>query len=355
MEDGARPKDAREVHELTGHLASLSRNQLPLPEGLRALAGELDSSRSRALLNAAATRLELGEDLPAVLRGKDGAMPGDLGHLLEQGMRDGSVNRYLSEYLRHHDLNAELRRRCVSAIAYPGLLLCVLLGLLWFTSVTLAPAFDEIFENASAQYWNMAATTSATAVFAIIHLLAEQGTTIAAVLAMTVAFTVLFVRVLLRPATRSRWIKKLPIVGSIVSSAGLAEFCDMLAILVDASCPLPRGVELAGQSSRDDQISAAASDIRRDLDSGRSLLRSPTAIDVLTYPVSFWIDLASRRGGLAESLRILAKLYESRARSQTRYLAYVLQILLGVLTLWGLLFLFACVFYPLQTMLRFLT
>ncbi len=63
----------------------------------------------------------------------------------------------------------------------------------------------------------------------------------------------------------ARFIYATPMFGTLIRSARLAAFTDLLAILVDESVPLPEGLRLAAAASSDPLLAEGAERIELDL------------------------------------------------------------------------------------------
>ncbi|MCP6335770.1 hypothetical protein NL449_27515, partial [Klebsiella pneumoniae] len=79
-------------------------------------------------------------------------------------------------------------------------------------------------------------------------------------------FGLLLVRQVLRlsPKGRQVWtegVYALPVVGTLIRSARLAAFADLLAVLVEYEIPLPEAFRLAGRASADPLTAARCDEI----------------------------------------------------------------------------------------------
>src|SRR5205085_1317051 len=66
-------------------------------------------------------------------------------------------------------------------------------------------------------------------------------------------------------------IYNIPLVGTLIRSARLSAFTDLLAILVDHEVPLTDAFRLAGDASSDPVMAASAKQIHHELTSGHTL------------------------------------------------------------------------------------
>ncbi|MGH7202661.1 MAG: type II secretion system F family protein, partial [Planctomycetaceae bacterium] len=135
----------RDFEELTGHVADLTQSDLPLAQGLRAVADDLPNGRFRRGLLQIAAELERGMDLDRVLA-LHGA-PADVRALLKIGRRTGRTTEVLGEYIIHLRNVADVRRRAVLGLAYPLVLLAVALGIFLAFLCFLVPSFEQLYSD----------------------------------------------------------------------------------------------------------------------------------------------------------------------------------------------------------------
>src|ERR1700722_5368474 len=76
---------------LAGRIAQITRSQLPLAPGLRALSQELPSRSMRRSLENLCQRLERGETLEGALGEQSRAVPGHISGLITLGVRSGHL------------------------------------------------------------------------------------------------------------------------------------------------------------------------------------------------------------------------------------------------------------------------
>ncbi|MDZ7617266.1 MAG: type II secretion system F family protein [Patescibacteria group bacterium] len=134
-----------ETMELAARLSELTRNGLPLGDGLRAVADEQPGSREATGLRRLAARIDAGEPLDAALR--EASLAGSRTAALERLLLLGARHHCLPELLEHcmgaSASRAAVRRQLWTASAYPITLLlaiCVVWVTLEFT--VLAPISD---------------------------------------------------------------------------------------------------------------------------------------------------------------------------------------------------------------------
>src|SRR5262249_14996238 len=129
-----------------------------------------------------------------------------------------------------------------------------------------------------------------------------------------------------------RAVYALPMIGTLIRSARLAAFTDLLAILVDYEIPLPRAFQLAGQASSDPFLTRGAQLAREDLERGLPLgpaLREHLQVREL---IAWMTATGQQRSELGKMLHHVAELYRRQVERRATLLKTVLPPFLIVVT-----------------------
>jgi type II secretory pathway component PulF len=94
-------------------------------------------------------------------------------------------------------------------------------------------------------------------------------------LGMAVVFY-LILRVAVPTPWRNTVMCRLPVVGPLWRFTSWAEFCHLLAILLESEVSMPEALVLTGQGVQDADIDRACRAMARDVESGRSLSEAMT-------------------------------------------------------------------------------
>jgi type II secretory pathway component PulF len=344
---GPRPLKGREAAEIARQMGEMAASGLPLGGGLRAVALELrprDPLRPR--LRRMADDLDSGVPLIEVLNSQDDAFPAHFRGLVEAGLRSGRLSDLLGEFATSDRFGQELRRRVWLGLFYP----LVLIGL----CVVLLAAFSIAGREILAVLRDFGASVPAptTAVLSIAESVGQAGwwALIGPILALVLIL--LLVRALFRDHERRRFLRASPLVGPMVRWTALAEFCRVLASLVEAGVPLPEAVPMAGRSSRDSVLALACESAASDLSHGRPLGDSLANHRILPPGFDRFLSWAEGYRSLPESLRLSQEMFESRARSQADFLVTFVASMALFLVLWGIAVALVCMLWPMVMLIN---
>jgi len=339
------PIGAEDLAALAGRIAQITRSQLPLTPGLRALSQELPSRSMRRSMENLCQRLERGEPPETALGGENRAVPGHISGLIVLGIRTGRLGEIMEWFLHHVRRQIDLRRRCRAALIYPvALLTCGLLaavgGLIFivpdmvaiYSSGGLTGSVDDL---PVIELLDIASTVLRTYGYWI---LAGLLTVIAGVPLLLYAFGG---KVLLH-----RCLAGIPFIGMMFRCSGLAAFCELLAMFVSGQVPLAEGIRLAargtGDADLDERFEALAQCLERGGDDTELFRRLATISPQLVH-VFHWKD---RGRTFVDALRASARIYENQARLQITLSGILIEPLVVVGVLGGTGLFMAALLYP---------
>lgn len=312
-----KPEDLIALNE---EIAAMARAGLPLDQGLAALAQEMGRGRLQQVTAQLAADLRAGQTLPQALQRQGSRVPPFYAGLVEAGVRSGRVAEVLATLTDYARTLAGLRATVVDAAVYPvvvlvfaGAILAVLIGYL-------LPQYADLYLQFGMRLPRVTEVVLAVCRHPGAYLLAP---------ALALLGALLLAKAALSGTERGRcwWARAvyaIPLVGTLVRSARLAAFTDLLAILVDYGLPLPRAFQLAGEASSDPFVAAAARDAQKDLEAGLPL--GPALRHRLLVPemVAWMTAVAEQRGELGKSLHHVAELYRRDVERRAALLRTVL-------------------------------
>jgi general secretion pathway protein F len=312
--------NADELTTLNDQIAGMARAGLPLDEGLASLAREMGRGRLRRVTDALVEDLRAGKTLPEALEQRKGELPPYYASLAEAGLRTGrlpEVLRTLTDYAR---TVAQTRAIVIEAFLYPAVVLGLALVLFFVMSSYVLPQFEEIFQD-----FRLSLPLVTKGVLAI----GRDAWTRLGLPLVVLAGLLVLVRVWMRYTERGRraWtqvIYVIPLVGTLVRSARLASFVELMAILVEHSVPLPEAMQLAADASSDPYLSGQAQVVRARLENGDPLGVALKGRGLLPEWVA-WMTLAGeRRGALPATLYQVAASYRRSVETRANVLRNVL-------------------------------
>jgi type II secretory pathway component PulF len=319
------PEDLITLNE---EIAAMARAGLPLDQGLAAMAREMGGGRLQRATTEIAADLHAGRTLPEALERQRGRVPEFYAGLVASGIRTGRLGDVLSTLTVYARAIVDLRTTVVGAIFYPTVILVFAFILFGFVCHIIIPQFKKIFADFGVDLPPI--TRLAIAI-------GDHPTEFYLFPPIAVALTLLAAKFSLRgtPGGRQAWARlvySMPIIGTLVRSARLAAFTDLLATLVEHSLPLAEAFRMAGQASSDPLMTEAAQQVEDDLRGGMSLGEALRNRRVVPELIAWMTGLGERRGNLAAALRQAAQVYRRQVETRAQVLRTVLPPFLVLMT-----------------------
>ncbi len=354
----SKPLSLQELALLNQEIAALVRAGVPLESGL-AMAGASGGGAQEVLMLRLAQRLREGQSFAEALHSEGGDLPRMYRAVVEAGARTGRLPEALESLAKFAEQTLQLRRRIDLALMYPVLVL-LMAGVLFAWLVAFwVPRLSDAF------FWLQVPETNwvRRLMWLEQHLWSWAWIIPAGVFVLGGWWWF---------STRGRYglkgttetttwsaFRVLPGIRSIVANFRRANFCDLLAMLLDHHVPLPDAAMLAAEAAGDQHLRRIAKKIATGITAGHALADCLT-VEEPPSPLFRWIswlpsyrrmaiilrlfrgprDLppfvswmlicGERQGTLITTLRQVAEVLRQRAASDSDWLRIMLPTVLVV-------------------------
>jgi type IV pilus assembly protein PilC len=188
---------------------------------------------------------------------------------LQIGEETGKIIEILQDLAKFYQNKIKQRRKIVSALTYPCVVLSTSLGAVFFMLKFVVPMFGDIFKRLGGHLpW-------ITEKIIAISQLMEAG--------FLRVFILLFLCLALIYSTRkterfrqlsSKLILKIPVIGNLVQKIYLARFCNSMRLLINARLPLLRAIALSKQMIGYYPVESSLHKVEDNILKGKSLHQS---------------------------------------------------------------------------------
>ena len=120
-------------------------------------------------------------------------------------------------------------------------------------------------------------------------------------------------RLFLTPPLRRGLAGRLPLIGRVWRATSLAEFCHLLALLLESQLPLPEALRLTGEGVQDSDIDASCRLMASQVESGRSLSQAMEKVRLFPAGLPRLVRWAENQESLPEVLHMAGAMFESAA------------------------------------------
>ena len=347
------PREGRlsddEAAQLAEQIGRLTSAGLALAPGLRATAEEMPQRRLASVLRAVASALDEGASIEEALARQGPRLPEHLRGIVQAGVKVGKTGEVLGRFVGFSNVGDELRWRLRINLVHPIVAILLCMGLFVFVCVTLIDSFEMIYKD-----FGVPLPVMTLALLEIAHLFNRTGIVFVDVVVAFVFLFALFFFVIPR-ATRRGFLGDIPILGSVWRNAALAEFCQLLALMLETSIPLGESLRLTGKGVRDGSIDRASEAMGDDVDGGAKLSEAMARQRVFPRGVGRVLRWAEANQGLPPALHMIGEMFEARARSQATFVGAFLNVLVLCVLIFGIAFVVIGLFLPLITLLSSLS
>jgi len=308
-------------------LATLLKAGMPLVQSLDLLKRRVEAPTLRSVLDDVHQRVRAGSALSDAFAAHATLVPSVYTASLVAGERSGSLDTVLRRYVEHTKIIATVRRKTISALVYPAVLIALSLILVGIIVLKVVPAFSDFYGTFGAEL--PLVTKIIVRVSAVIR---EEWLLILIGLAVgTVAFTVW----LKQPGQKSRFdraILGLPLLGEVARKFATSQMARTLATLLGGGLPLVNALDISAQSVGNqffaDQLRAVAARVREGASFATGLQERGTFSEVAVKMA----EVGESTGALQEMLNTVADFFDEEvATNMERFVSLVEPVLLVVM------------------------
>ena len=308
-------------------LATLLKAGMPLVQSLDILRQRVSNVTFKAVLDAIYERVKAGTSLSDAFSEHGTLFPPVYAASLMAGERSGNLDAVIRRYVAYEKVIGTVRKRTISALIYPAILVTMMFVLIGIIVLRVVPAFSDFYGNFDRQL-----PRSTEIVVAISNVVVTNIWLIVVVVAGVVAGTLLWVR---HPAQRRsfhHFLLTLPWFGETVRKFATAQVSRTLATLLGGGIPLVNAIEIAGRSMSNKYLSAELEDVRRRVQEGQSFagaLRERASFPDVAVKM---IEVGESTGALQEMLNSLADFYDEEIETEvSRFITLVEPMILVIM------------------------
>ncbi len=221
-------------------LAALLKAGLPLMQALDLMLERMANLHFKAVLTDIRDRVKSGQDLSEAFAEHGELFPRLFPSTLKAGEKSGELEQVIRRFIRYLKLVMDARRRVISALIYPVVLICLSIAMISVMMVYVVPKITLFFENLEVKLPLMTRILIAVSSFAHNNVIWLALGLIAATAAFRAWSRTDGGRLALDRAKL-----KVPFLGAVLHRFAITEFCRSLATLLAGGIPLVPALEIA--------------------------------------------------------------------------------------------------------------
>lgn len=315
-------------------LAALLRSGLPLLQALELMLERTEDDDFRPLLAEVRDRVKSGSDLSEAFAAYGDAFPRLYAPTLKAGERSGELESVVRRFIRYMQLMLDARRRTVSALVYPAVLIGLSIAMIVVLTFFVVPKFSVFFEGMDNEELPMISRVT----LGIAGAASQRAFLVPNYvwLALVVVGGVLALRLWSRTGRGAEALDRfklgLPVLGEVARRFALSEFCRSLATLLTGGMPLVPALEIAVEAVGNAAIRAELAPRIQMVREGRPFWLMLDESEVFPPMAIDMVKVGEATGSLDEMLSNVSDLFDEQAETRLqRLLTLVEPVMLVVM------------------------
>lgn len=221
-------------------LAALLKAGLPLLQAMDLMLERMSNQHFKDVLIDIRDRVKSGQDLSDAFAAHGELFPRLFPSTLKAGEKSGELEQVIRRFIRYMKLVLDARRRVMSALIYPVVLVCLSISMISIMMIYVVPKITVFFENLQVELPLMTRLLIAVSTFA------QRNVVLLVALGLALGFGF---RAWNRTEAGRTWVDraklKLPFIGPVLHRFAITEFCRSLSTLLTGGIPLVPALEIA--------------------------------------------------------------------------------------------------------------
>jgi len=243
------------------------------------------------------------------------------------GERSGNLDAVLRRYVEYAKIIATVKRKTLSALIYPAILISLALVLVSIIVIKVVPQFSDFYASFNAQLPLVTRIIVRFSEFA-----REYFFLIVLALASSIVALVLWLRQPGQMARFDRVILRLPMLGPIAGKFSTSQMARTLATLLGGGLPLVNALDIASRSIGNQFMASQLEVVSARVREGESFARALEAREVFPEVAVKMAEVGESTGALQEMLNTVADFYDEEiSTNMERFVTLVEPTLLVVM------------------------
>ena len=309
--------------------ATLLKAGMPLVQSIDLLRHQVANPVFRGVLDDVHEKVRGGTALSDAFAAHGDLFPRVYTASLLAGERSGNLDAVLRRYVVYEKVLDTVRRKAISALIYPAILIALAIGLVGIIVLNVVPAFSDFYASFDAEL-----PLSTRVILAISSIARQQFPLIVTALALAGAAFTAWIR---RPGQRARFdhvVLTIPFIGETVRKFTTAQMARTLATLLGGGIPLVNSLEVTARSVGNRHMANELDGVTQKVREGQGLAASLAARAVVPDVALKMIEVGESTGSLQDMLGSLADFYDEEVDTSVgRFVTLIEPALLVVMGL----------------------
>ncbi|HEX5108007.1 MAG TPA: type II secretion system F family protein [Vicinamibacterales bacterium] len=308
-------------------LATLLKAGMPLLPSLDILRQRVANPTFKGALDDVYDRVKAGSALSDAFAEHQGLFPTVYAASLMAGERSGNLDAVIRRYVAYEKVIGAVRRRTISALIYPCILVTLMVVLVGIIVVKVVPAFSGFYASFEAEL-----PIATRILIAVSNGVVTNLWLILAAVALAVVVSGSIVR---QPRQRERLhrvLLQLPWVGGTMRKFATSQLARTLATLLSGGIPLVNALDISVRSMSNRFLARELDEVRARVQEGQGFAASLLKRGMLPDVAVKMVEVGESTGALQEMLNSIAEFYDEEIETEVaRFITIVEPALLVVM------------------------
>jgi|SRR5687767_7889463 len=308
-------------------LATLLKAGMPLVQSLDILRQRVSNPTFKAVIDAVYEKVKAGTSLSDAFAAHGTMFPAVYSASLMAGERSGNLDAVIRRYVSYEKVIGTVRKRTISALIYPAILVTMMIVLIGIIVLRVVPAFSEFYGN-----FDRPLPLSTQIIVAASNFVVSNLWLLLVAVVGTAALLYFWGR---QPAQRGRIHRLLldvPWAGETIRKFGTAQLARTLATLLGGGIPLVNALEISVRSMSNRHLATELDEVRRRVQEGQSFAAALLERGVFPDVAVKMVEVGESTGALQEMLNSLADFYDEEIETEvSRFITLIEPLLLVIM------------------------
>src|SRR6185437_8204251 len=242
---------------------------------------------------------------------------------LQIGEETGKLIEVLQDLAKFYQQKIKQRRKIVSSLTYPVVVLSTSLGAVFFMLKFVVPMFGNVFKRFGGQLpW------ITQKIIGVSNTMQNGFWPVMVILILIIAFILYFRKTEKFREIASKALLRTPVIGNLVQKIYLARFCNSMRLLISAKLPLLRAIALIRQMIRYYPIESSLQKVEDDIMNGKSLHESLQQFHVYPSKMIQLVKVGEETNQLDYFFGVISGQYIEEVEYKTSTLSSVMEPLI---------------------------
>jgi len=292
-------------------LATLLKAGMPLVQSLDILRQRVSNLTFKAVLDSVHDKVKAGSALSDAFAEHGSLFPAVYSASILAGERSGSLEPVIRRYVGYEKVIGAVRRRTISALIYPAILVTMMVVLVGIIVLKVVPSFSEFYANFGRQL-----PLSTRIIIAISNAALSNVWLLLAAIVGTVVGVTSWSR---RPGQRvvlDRAVLRIPVLGSAARKFATSQAARTLATLLGGGIPLVQALDISAKSLSNRHLAEELGAAQARVQEGQSFAAALRERGVFPDVAVKMVEVGESTGALQEMLNSLADFYDEEIETE---------------------------------------